>query len=133
MVWHKISSSFIPFFTEVEAGTGNAKMINCFLKNLLCSYCKNQNSGNINLLLQTHLWLLIIFRIESVSLALDIRLSLLCPLTSHHTAAQVFTSVIPNTEIHYPCTPDWAVPLFSNLAYFYSFFLKYYSLSSLLG
>lgn len=52
------------------------------------------------LVLKTHLWLPRTFRIESSSLPLGCRLSLHCPLVSHHSLVQVFISVIPNIEVH---------------------------------
>lgn len=51
--------------------------MNCFL-NSPCSHGKSQKSGNVILLLKTHLWLPRTFRIESTSLPPDCRLSLHC-------------------------------------------------------
>lgn len=58
--------------------------MSCLLSSL-CSYCKNENSGNAILWLKTPLWLLRTFRIEPNPLPLDTKLSQLRPLTSHHT------------------------------------------------
>lgn len=64
-------------FSEVGAGTGSANLMSCLL-NSPCSHGMSQKSGNVILLLKTHLWLPRTFRTESNSLPLRCRLSLHC-------------------------------------------------------